>query len=162
MKDHSVTSGANCRRHASSKDVALSQSGFGGIEIGCLTVVRRFCQSFAAGPQDSWMEGFLAAEEIWGRRLGPQIAHMLMRFLREVRQSRRSVFVFSAPDCPTCAQIITEHERRLISAIQFTRQGRPEQARLQLMMLCEGRSTHNIMQALDDLIFVLSDNMMIA
>ncbi|MEM9576934.1 MAG: hypothetical protein AAF999_07955 [Pseudomonadota bacterium] len=141
----------HCLRQLTEQESLVIHADFDPDEMGCLLVIRKFCQSFAPQTTDAWTHGFFTAESIWGEVNGPMIAHRLMHVLQAMRASRLSVFSFSTPDCPVCSQVLTEHERRLITAIRFVRQGRPEQAALQLLLLCEGNPTEVVMERLQDL-----------
>lgn len=148
MKSNQNKTARGCARVARFKESYVRDEGYDLDERCCLEIVRWFCQSFGPDAQACWIEGFLAAEQVWGPTKGPVIAHHVMRVLQAMRISRKSMFLFSAPVCPGCARILTEHERRLIGAIRFARQGRPERAQLQMMLLCEGNATNDAMDEL--------------
>ncbi|MEP3329760.1 hypothetical protein [Sedimentitalea sp.] len=148
-----------CLRQLSDKESLVIHADFHPDELSSLIVIRRFCQSFASNGNDAWICGFAAAEEIWGEDEGAKIAHRLMHVLQAMRASRTSVFSFSSPTCPICSQVLTEHERRLITAIRYARQSQPERAGLQLLMLCEGNPTERVMDQLRKLstVFLQTD-----
>ncbi|MEO9821252.1 MAG: hypothetical protein ABJ370_20885 [Paracoccaceae bacterium] len=75
--------------------------------------------------------------------------------LQSIKISRKSGFTFSNSDCPDCACILSEHERRLMIAIASVRRGRLEHARIELMMLCEGNDTLEVMDWLEELALAL-------
>ncbi|WP_299970321.1 hypothetical protein [uncultured Roseobacter sp.] len=144
-----------CHRNAARKEDLVENAGLDAREIACLGILRLFISTFAEPKSQNWMRALGQADDAFGIVEGPVIARRLILLLQAVRCSRRSVFMFSNPDCDGCARVLTEHERRLISAIQSFRLGRPEQAQLQLMMLCEGNSTRLALDRLADLMKVL-------
>ncbi|MEY8828230.1 hypothetical protein AB9K34_07415 [Sedimentitalea sp. XS_ASV28] len=146
-----------CMRQLSDKESLVIHADLEPDDLNCLIVIRKFCQSFAPTGNGAWIDGFVTAEDMWGEKDGVRIAHRLMHVLQAMRESRSSVFSFSSPTCPVCSQILTEHERRLITAIRSARQGRPERAGLQLLMLCEGNPTDDVMEQLKSLATVFSE-----
>ena len=149
-------SATRCTRSLSGSESLVVHAGLDACELGCLVVLRKFCQSFTPQGRDAWMNAFRLAEHVWGPSDGPVIACRLMHVLQAMRASRMSMFSFSSPDCASCCQILTEHERRLITAIRFVCEGRPKHAALQMMLLCEGNDTDDIMERLESLAGALS------
>ncbi|WP_299739392.1 hypothetical protein [uncultured Roseobacter sp.] len=146
----------DCHRNPAAKENLVENAGLSSSDIACLEILRFFISTFAAPRSQNWMRGYEHAEVTFGPTHGPIVASRLMAVLQAVRLSRRSIFTFSNPDCPGCARILTEHERRLVCAISVYRCGRPRPAGLQLMMLCEGNPTDAILQKLDDLVLALN------
>jgi len=133
-----IQSNEDCGRTMAPKDCLLSDLQLDRDMQGVLRLTRLYMQTFAMPDTMAWVAALANAEEIYGTDHGPQIAVQCLRALQSVRRSRRSVFQFNSPTCPTCAAIVTEHERRLMNAIVGCQTCTEGQARLELMMLCEG------------------------
>lgn len=141
----------DCHRDPAAKENLVSHAGLDADEIASLGILRCFISTFAEPQSQNWMKGFELAGTAFGAQKGPVIAALLLDLLQAIRRSRQSVFMFSNPNCAGCARILTEHERRLISAINTHRRRRPQATHLQLMMLCEGNSTETALETLDQL-----------
>lgn len=142
---------AQCNRVAHVHDRLLSDTGFDIEERMCLDIARLFFSTFAAPQSQNWMRAFEYAEHVFDHGVGPTMAPLILKVIQSIRTSRTSVFTFSNPDCSGCARILTEHERRLMTAITSARYGRTERAHIEMMMLCEGNDTTVVMQWLSQL-----------
>ncbi len=144
-----------CTRTPSDKEQRIAQSGADKDEITCIQIARYYFNTFSNPLSQTWMKAFATAEEHFDYCNGPVIASLVARVLDAVRQSRRSCFMFNNPACSNCADILTEHERRLLTALSSLRRGGVERAELELMMLCEGNDTARIMMWLRELALAL-------
>ncbi|MEM8536769.1 MAG: hypothetical protein AAGF56_02795 [Pseudomonadota bacterium] len=139
------------KRDPGMKEIARSSAGFDDDEDAILTVARCFFHNFAMPDSQSWMAGFDLADAAFGDTQGPVVGARVFAALRAVRLSRRSVFCFNSPCCPCCAEVVSEHERRFMRALQAVRRGHPGAVHTELMMLCEGNDTAHVVTALDHL-----------
>lgn len=121
----------------------------------CLDIARLFFNSFSAPGRHDWIRAFDVAEFSFNQREGPEVAMLVMKLLRSLRGSRKSVFMYSNRDCPCCRGITTEHERRLITALSHARRGHEKRAQLEMMLLCEGNDTEEVMAWLRELSLAL-------
>lgn len=142
---------ALCNRSPRAHEQLLRDTVFDDQERACLDVARLFFSSFAAPNHHNWVRAFEFAEHVFDHEKGPGMAMSILKVIQAIRTSRTSVFIFSNPDCPGCARILTEHERRLVIAVACARRERFENAQLELMMLCEGNDTSPIMTWLAEL-----------
>lgn len=122
-----------------------------------LQILRLYLQSVAEPGSLAWMAALAGAEEAYDRTYGPQIAVRVLTVMQRVRVSRRSVFDFNSPVCPTCSQIVSEHERRFMIALDCAGDGRLGQAQMELIMLCEGNDVDEALSAMDDLNRVIAE-----
>ena len=129
----------------------LSALGYDAAEHVVLAVVRCFLEGFCNPKGQCWINAFTIADDRFGSPMGPAIAFDTLEVLRTLRTARRSVFMFSRSSCPTCAEVVTEHERRLMSALHALRRGAHGQAGIELMMLCEGNDTGPMLSKLSTL-----------
>ncbi|MEL6682063.1 MAG: hypothetical protein AAFQ09_05395 [Pseudomonadota bacterium] len=136
---------SQCGRCPDSKEILRIDAGLDFAEDHILTITRFFLQSFACPQSHAWLRAYDIAQTAFGDELGPVMAARLVDVLRSVREARRSVFHFNSPICDGCATIVSEHERRLMGALQAVRRGNAGRAQTELMMLCEG---NNITQCL--------------
>jgi hypothetical protein len=144
-----------CGRLPQPKEILRSEAKLDDVEDNVLTIARYFFQSFAMPQSHAWLAGLDAAEARFDDCQGPIIAMRLLSAMRAVRCSRRSVFSFNCPTCETCMAIITEQERRFISALQAIRTGQIGRAQTELLMLCEGNDITQVMGAMTRLSIVL-------
>jgi len=145
------------RRHACApaspgrRETPLSDVGLDRVEVACLTLTRRMLLSMCLHGSAEWDETVEPAVRGFGATRGPKIALATAALLGKVRRSRSSTFVFGNPSCPNCARILTEEERRLITALASVRRGRVGAAHVQLMLLCEDKPAGPVLQALNTL-----------
>ncbi|MBT8155186.1 hypothetical protein KMP13_15180 [Epibacterium ulvae] len=144
-----------CSRSPNEKEQRMDQSGADRDEVTCIQIARYYFNTFSNPHSQTWMRAFSTAEEHFDYSNGPVIASLVARVLDAVRQSRRSCFMFNNPACANCADILTEHERRLLTALSSLRRGGVERAELELMMLCEGNDTARVMMWLRELALAL-------
>ena len=145
----------HCNRVLQPKEIMRTDARHDEVEGDLLTIARFYFQSFALPDSQAWIGGIGWAETSFGDVEGPLIGTRLLCALMAVRHARRSVYCFNSPTCPDCAAIVTEHERRFMSAVHAVRKGRMGQARTELMMLCEGNDTDPALDALTRLASVL-------
>lgn len=145
----------HCNRVLQSKEIMRCDADLDTIESHLLTIARFYFQSFAVPESHSWIGALEQSEAAFGDIKGPLVGTRLLCALMAVRQARQSVYCFNSPTCPDCAAIVTEHERRFMTAIQAMRAGRKGQAKTELMMLCEGNETNPSLEALTRLVSVL-------
>jgi len=146
-----------CRRKMDEKDSRLSNLNLCATDQPVLQIMRLYMQS-ASHPQSmAWMIALSGSEDTFGPVYGPQISCRTLDALQRVRLSRRSPFSFNSPACPTCCQIITEHERRFMTALRYVRANLHGQAQMELIMLCEGNDVDKAANALVRLATTLAD-----
>lgn len=131
---------SHCGRLPDHKEILRTDAKFDYAEDHILTIARFFFQSFACPQSHAWLKASDIAQTAFGDELGPVIAARLVDVLRSVRGARRSVFHFNSPVCEGCAHIVSEHERRLMGALQAVRRGNAGREQMELMMLCEGNN----------------------
>jgi len=142
------TKNANsCGREPGEKECTLVSLGLDRIEAQLLAIARHIFQSFATPGTQGWLNGLGRAEYAFCFD-GPQLFARVVEVLQAVRMSRTSCFIFNSPMCPCCANVVTEHERRLILALAAMRRGQIGRVRTELMMLCEGAETGAVIHAL--------------
>lgn len=125
------------------KELHISAVDLDQTEFHLLQVARWFFNSYASQGL-SWVRAFVEAEDFFGRDDGPRRAYALLTVLQVMRRTRQSTFQFSNPSCPDCAMILTEVERRLFLSLAELRQGRLGRAQAELMMLCEGNLSEDM------------------
>lgn len=130
-----------CRRGLGPKECTAANVRADDAEIATLQIARYFLIAFTSPQSQAWMKAIDAGETLFDLRNGPVIASLTCKVLQAIRRARRSGFAFNTPDCPGCSSILTEHERRMITALIALREQRLERAELELMMLCEGNDT---------------------
>lgn len=138
----------HCNRVLQPKEIMRVDARHDEVEGDLLTIARFYFQSFALPDSQAWIGGLGWAETSFGDVEGPLIGVRLLCALMAVRHARQSVYCFNSPTCSDCAVIVTEHERRFMSAIHAVRVGRMGQAHTELMMLCEGNDTKPSLDAL--------------
>jgi hypothetical protein len=147
---HSRTSNG-CGRTPEVKESLISGMDLSEEDKTILQIIRFYMQSVTYPKALSWMAAFSIADMTFGPVHGPQIAVRALDVLQQVRLSRRSVFNFNSPTCPTCRQIITEHERRFMVALNCVKDGLAGQAQIEMIMLCEGNDVNRAIIAMDSL-----------
>jgi len=136
-----------CCRAPVSKEILRYNVGLDHDEDMLLTLARFYFESFAVPDTHSWMRGIDEAALHFGDDKGAIVAQRLLFALQSMRFARRSVFNFNNPTCEGCSSIVTEHERRLMAAIQGVRLGWQSIVKTELMMLCEGNDTAIVEQS---------------
>ena len=136
-----------CCRAPVSKEILRYNVGLDHDEDMLLTLARFYFESFAVPDTHSWMRGIDEAALHFGDDKGAIVAQRLLFALQSMRFARRSVFNFNSPTCEECSSIVTEHERRLMAAIQGVRLGWQSIVKTELMMLCEGNDTAIVEQS---------------
>jgi len=154
MKDWNIS---RCGRNPHPKDCYVSDLPLTLEEQIALTIARHFFQSFAQPASYAWINAFAEAEARFGMDAGPGIAARLLAGLQAMRRARRSVFMFNSASCRGCAAIATEHERRLMLSIHALRRRRTSEARLEIMLLCEGNEVEPVLAALAAVARALGD-----
>ncbi|MEQ8429778.1 MAG: hypothetical protein RLN94_15105 [Roseovarius sp.] len=129
-------------------DIPLASARLDRSERDCLALARRFFQLLANPDADDRQNAIERVAGSFGADHGLAVAWAMSDLLREIRQSRRSTFYFSNPDCPGCARLITEHERRLVAALAALRRGRRSAAHVEVMLLCEGNPDETVLDGL--------------
>lgn len=137
----------NCGRGLIGNERPLNELGFDHCEQAVLFIARYYFQSFAIPESQAWISALSEADRQFGTDDGARIATLILGYVQSVRVSRRSTFLFSTPECSGCSAIVTEHERRLISALGALRQLQPGRARMELLMLCEGNDIEKALQS---------------
>jgi hypothetical protein len=135
----------------SEKDSHLTDLNMPFSYLAILQIARLYMQSVAHPPSMAWMAALSGADETFDEIFGPQVAARTLETLQKVRLSRRSLFNFNSPTCPSCCQFVTEHERRFMAAIDCVRSGATGQAKIELIMLCEGNDVVPALDAMDRL-----------
>jgi hypothetical protein len=145
-----------CRRRPGPKEIWRDEAGLDACEHTLLTCSRFYFQSFAEPASQGWLRALSTTDAFFGVQQGPIVAVRLLTAMQAMRLRRRSIFQFSHPQCAHCAEVLTEHERRFMTALKASRCGDTATAQLELMMLCEGADTTDVQAALIDLATVLT------
>ncbi len=127
-----------CGRRLDDKETRITDAGLDEHEISVLALARFYLQSFSMPQSHAWIGCLETAQAQYGEVDGMIVAGRVLRALKAMRCTRRSMFCFNSPTCAGCAKILTEHERRLIFSLAALRRGREGTAQTELMMLCEG------------------------
>ncbi|WP_415918957.1 hypothetical protein [Tateyamaria sp. SN6-1] len=146
---------SQCDRAPNPHEHLLEDAPYDQHEHICLGIARLYFSTFATPANHNWMRAIAFAENAFDHDSGANMATLVLRVIQAVRTSRTSVFMFSNPDCPGCARILSEHERRLVTTIACVRRGRHEMAQVEMMMLCEGNDTATVMAWLTELAMAL-------
>ncbi len=141
-----------CNRMLQSKEIYRKDFNLDATEADLLTIARFYFQSFAVPESQAWMRALSHAESEFGAIPGPAVSMGVLKAIMAIRHARHSVYCFNSPTCTDCAAIITEHERRFMTALQAMRAQKTGEARTELMMLCEGNDTAPAIEALRQLI----------
>jgi hypothetical protein len=145
------TGTTGCGRNPARNERYLSELNLTLEEQIVLTVARHFFHSFARPNSMAWLNALGEAEARFGRDDGPRIASRILVVLQSVRRARKSVFMFNPSTCPCCSAIATEHERRLMVAVHAMRRDDRGQARLEMLLLCEGNPIEEVLASLSEL-----------
>jgi len=129
----------------------IHQFGYSAPEQYVLTIARHYFATFAMPARHDWLSGISKALSFFGHDDGPNVAVAVLSTVQTMRRSRVSDFRFSCPDCPVCAQYVTQHEQLLLSAIRAAARGRMEAAKAYANLLCEGNDTQSFVRALGTL-----------
>ena len=146
-----ATSSKICSRQLESKEIPRSCAGLDHDEDILLTLLRFFLESFAFPQSQSWVRSIDCAAHYFGADKGAIITQRLLYALDALRSSRRSDFRFNAPSCSACSAIITEDERRFMTAVIKARRGIKGPLAAELMLLCEGNDITLVMECVVDL-----------
>jgi hypothetical protein len=119
-------------------DTPLAMLGLDDFETGLLATTRHFFTSFLAPESQGWIRAFREAEALWGAVDGPKSAYAMFTTVDAMRRSRRTMFHFSDPHCPTCRESVTPNERNLMRMIHAIRRGRIGAAQTEALLLTEG------------------------
>ncbi|WP_461425888.1 hypothetical protein [Gymnodinialimonas sp.] len=138
---------ACCGRKLDPKEILVADAGLDRDEVAILTLTRFYFQSFAVPQTHAWIGALEHTQAHFGEAHGLLVAGRVLGAIKVMRSTRRSVFCFNSPTCPGCAAILTEHERRMIRSLAALRCGRDGLARTELMMLCEGNDTDDVLAA---------------
>lgn len=144
-----------CDRQITSKETTITQIQADEAETICLKISRYFFSNFANPHSHDWMQAFATGDDSFDHQNGPIIATLINKTIQAIRLSRRSCLIYNSPECPECSEILTEHERHIITALISMRQHRLERAQLELMLLCEGNDTAKVTMWLRELALAL-------
>ncbi len=122
-------------RCTSPRGTPLIELGYAPRELSVLVIARHYFRTFAEPQGQHWMTALTAACDIFGTAEGPRAAAAVLVAIQAMRQARRSVFRFNAPDCPCCAAHVSDHERLLLGALQAVARG--ERGTPQAVLLVE-------------------------
>ena len=147
--------GPHCQRIAGPKEISRDDACLDFSEDTLLTASRYYFQSFACPESQGWLRALSVTQIYFGDQVGPSIAVKLLTAMQAMRCTRRSMFQFNAPDCVRCSEILTEHERRFMAALQAIRFNDLNTAGLEIMLLCEGFESEHVVDTFKDLSNVL-------
>ena len=108
---------------AGPRGTPLVQLGYTPRELSVLVIARHYFKTFADPDGQHWMTALTAACDIFGTIDGPRASAAVLVAIQAMRQARRSVFRFNAPDCATCSAHVSDHERLLLGALQAVARG---------------------------------------
>jgi len=122
----------------------VADSGLDTVELNCLALARHFILGMEYPEDPRILAQFEKAAERFGPRDAHAVSYAVCDLIRAIRQSRRSTFMFSNPNCRICQTILTAPERHLILALAAARQGRRGTAAVHVMLLCEGQPDQEV------------------
>lgn len=138
-------------------DLLIESCGFDSFERAVLGISRRFFATFSEPEAHGWMEAFEEAERVFPPPFGATLALAVMRAIRVLRQSRRTVFNFAHPDCAICDLTITQEERYLISTLRSVRRSQRSEALTYALLVCEGCDPEQLVQAFEVLCVIIGE-----
>lgn len=122
-------------RHSTDAHSTPLLQGLPGLFLG---LARHLFQSFAVPESQGWLRAMHLAEARFGPDIAGPLCFDLVASVQAMRQCRSGVFRFSNPDCPCCRDVVTPHERLLLSVLHALENGRADEARAHAVLLCEG------------------------
>ncbi len=137
------------------KDLLLKDAGFDIVECRLLTISRYFLVSYTKPQTLAWETAFDLSCADFGERDGPAVGLSVVNMLRAMRESRKTMFSFNNPRCPECGRRITDCERHLIASIKAARNRKSADARMEVLILCEGFDTGRVIAAINSLVALL-------
>ncbi|MEM6727647.1 MAG: hypothetical protein AAF618_04030 [Pseudomonadota bacterium] len=143
-----------CSGGLESGELPVSSMGFDGDEMAIIAVARLYFLTFSEPETQAWMRAGALARAHFAAR-GDGIAARILEAVNELRLARASAFEFSNPECPCCAEVLCESERRFMEAFRAIRAARASTAHAQALMLCEGGDIAYLLEALADLAIAL-------
>ncbi len=116
-----------------------------------LEVLRLFCFSYARPENQTWELAMETAEQRFGPLQGWAVARCVLRVLTVLRLSRTTAISFNNPFCRCCRNRLTTDERRFVGLLGLARQGRPQGAQAEALILCEGADPQPLLREVDSL-----------
>lgn len=122
---------------------------FDGEELLILKLVRCYFASFAQPSSLGWADAIRHATDEAPDRAGETLRQTL-NAVQAMRIARTSCFRFANPNCRSCSQGVTAHERQFMACVTSARKGDLMQADRHAFLLCEGNDTSAFLSALSD------------
>jgi len=145
-----------CPRHLLPSESLVSQAGFTENELTVLAIARYYFRSFAEPESQAWIRSLAIARCALGEAHGPQVAVAVLDMVREMRLARRTMFRFSNPECPACANVLCETERHLMRILGAVSRAQKSEAHAHALLLCEGNDPHHLIAAAQELADLLA------
>lgn len=139
---------SHCGREPDEKGCYVNELLLTERETTVLAIARQYFLSFAQPESQAWMAAVATAETEFGVEAGARIAARILGMVQAIRRARSSVFMYNSADCPGCATIATEQERRMMTALAALSRGSESRAQLELMLLCEGNQLDDTIAAM--------------
>lgn len=136
-----------CRHPKPSGHIRVTDAGFDAFELGTLEIMRHYFATFGNPATQSWMRALELSFVHFPQVTALTQSVKILAAVQAMRRSRRSMFCFSSPTCPDCAQVLTDAERHLMAAIHCIRIGRSREAQTHAMLLCEGNDATEFLAA---------------
>lgn len=150
-------SGPECRRYLSPQESLVSRAGFSNHELTVLATARYYFRAFAEPESQAWMRALAVPRCSLGEDLGARVAVAVLDMVREMRLARRTMFNFSNPECPVCANVLCETERHLMGVYSAVSRAQQSEAHAHALLLCEGHDPSNLLLAAADLAALLRE-----
>lgn len=147
----------NCGRRPGPKDCNVEDMGLTLSEIAVLRIARLYFMSFTGCGDTAWIGAGTEAQAEFGESRGSLVAARVLGMLTAIRTPRRTVFVYNAPTCAFCCTILTEHERRMMTALRAVRTGEIGRAQVEILMLCEGNGSDVVFDAVSALAEIIAE-----
>ncbi|WP_068118967.1 hypothetical protein [Tropicimonas marinistellae] len=147
---------ANCTHEIPGRVGTIDETGCTADDQAVLQIARLFFRSFSAPHSHSWLGAFPLAERTFTGRQPERVGVAVLNAVQAMGRARTSGFNFASPDCPICAQKITEHERQFLSVLMEQRAARPSGAHVNAMLLCEGNDTREFLDAMSEVCALLA------
>ena len=147
----------NCGRRPGPKDCNIEDMGLTLSEVAVLRIARLYFMSFSGYSDTAWIGAGTEAQAVFGEVRGSLVAAGVLGMLNAIRRSRRSTFIYNSPICAFCCTILTEHERRMMTALRAMRTHEIGRAQVEILMLCEGNGTNVALNAMSALAEVIAE-----
>lgn len=140
-----------CSRTLGENETPVAAYGYSDLELVILAVARFYWQAFAVPESQSWLLASDTCRRTFPEDVACRIATAVLDSVLAMRRSRSSCFHFNNPNCPGCAEILSEHERQFMNVFSAVHAHRKGPARTHAMILCEGACSDDFLASLAEL-----------